>query len=92
MGTAAFLYSGKDFHPFAVQSNTQEIALDACRCTSSFVHPQTGQILPEVDGFDWCEVLALKERLTPNMYALLVDRHLFREAVAMVAVWSTRQK
>ena len=77
-------YPGKDFHPFAVQSDTEETAIEACLCTSSFLHPGTRQLTLEVDAFAWANVSNLKELLTANMHALLVDRMLIREAKGLV--------
>jgi len=84
LGRRAY-YPGKDFHPFAVQSTSSEIVIEACRCTSSFAHAETGQLTIEVDAFAWGDVLKLKELLTANMHALLVDQGLLNEAITAVA-------
>jgi putative (di)nucleoside polyphosphate hydrolase len=84
LGRRAY-YPGKDFHPFAVQSDTREVDIGACRCTSSFLHPETNCITLEVDAYAWSETSALKELLTPNMHALLIHRSLIRTAAHLVA-------
>jgi putative (di)nucleoside polyphosphate hydrolase len=79
LGQRAY-YEGKDLHPFAVQSNSKETEIDACRCISSFLQEETRQMVLEVDAFAWGAVADLMGLLTLNMYSLLVDRMLIRDA------------
>ena len=89
LGQRAY-YEGKDFHPFAVRSNSEETAIEACSCTSSFVHPGTGQLTLEVDRFAWSNKSNLKRLLTANMHSLLVDRMLIEEAASLVNASDSR--
>jgi 8-oxo-dGTP pyrophosphatase MutT (NUDIX family) len=43
----------KRLHLFGIRISARALDIAACRCRSTFVHPASGQLCPEVNGYAW---------------------------------------
>ena len=72
----------KDLHLFTRRVHTRDVRLQDCACTTSFRHPRSGRMLPEVDAFCWYDPADLPLRCAKAITALLQDIGLLARALA----------
>ena len=65
----------KRLHLFRVHAPASLMDISHLICVSHFIHPDTGEPTPEMDGFMWASRDDVKRRCGPNMQRVLLALH-----------------
>lgn len=64
---------GKRLYLFVLRVDNEAFDSTACRCRSTFVHPKSGRVTQEVDGYAWKPVSDLASWCGKNMSSVLAS-------------------
>ena len=63
----------KRLHLFKVHAPPEARDIAKMHCTSHFLHPVTGKLTPEMDGFRWASRDEIRQLCGPNMQRVLLS-------------------
>ena len=74
----------EDLHLFTRRVSTMQVRVSDCHCTSMFLNPRTGKLLPEADSFGWFGIGRLEAHCARSMATLLVTKGLATQALTVI--------